>query len=104
MTKSAGLAPSCIIRARKDSNFRTPSIFATMFQIEKCWRFGGFRQREAVHGDDPGLGVAGILDDADVGACPFAGEVNVLQGKELFAGTGASRGLHRSVKNHEVAL
>ena len=25
-------------RTRKDSNFRPSSIFATMFQIEKCWK------------------------------------------------------------------
>jgi hypothetical protein len=25
-------------RTRKDSNFKASSIFATMFQIEKCWR------------------------------------------------------------------
>ena len=25
-------------RARKDSNFKHPHIFATLFQIEKCWK------------------------------------------------------------------
>jgi hypothetical protein len=24
-------------RTRKDSNFKRPHIFATLFQIEKCW-------------------------------------------------------------------
>jgi hypothetical protein len=27
-------------RTRKDSNFKPPSVFATMFQIEKCWPTG----------------------------------------------------------------
>ncbi len=32
--------------------------------------FGAFRQREAVHGNDPGIGMAGIVNDADVAVGP----------------------------------
>ena len=27
-------------RTRKDSNFKFPNVFATLFQIEKCWDVG----------------------------------------------------------------
>src|SRR3954471_20348962 len=32
-------------RTRKDSNFKRPHIYATLFQIEKCWFYPDFRMR-----------------------------------------------------------
>ncbi len=52
---------------------------------------GAFRQREAVHGDDPRLGVARILDDADVGARPPVGEFDVFQIVDPVLGALSSR-------------
>jgi hypothetical protein len=48
--------------------------------------------------------MARILEDADVGARPFAGELNVLQVKEPVVGAGPSRGLSGAVEDDEIAL
>jgi hypothetical protein len=48
--------------------------------------------------------MARILEDADMGARPFAGESNVLQTEQLFSGTGPGRGLSGAVEDHEIAL
>src|SRR3954453_19004356 len=75
--------------------FDAPTL--TVFQSSQvAGRFG--------HGNDPGFGMARILEDADVGARSFAGELNVLQIKELFPSAGPGRGLCRPVKDHEITL
>src|SRR4051812_13381322 len=76
--------------------------------ISRC---GSGSSASTSYGDDPWLGMARILEDADVGACPFAGEVNVLQIEQLFSGAGSGRGLSGAprrregrLEDHEIAL
>jgi hypothetical protein len=54
------------------------------------------------HGDDPGLGVTRILDDADAG--PPTGEFDIFQIVDPVLGTLSGRRLARTVEHHEVAL
>ena len=56
------------------------------------------------HGDDPGLGVTRIMDDADVGPGPPAGEFDIFQIVDPVLGTLSGRRLARAVEHHEVAL
>jgi hypothetical protein len=56
------------------------------------------------HRDDPGLGMARIVDDADVGARPPAGEVGVFQVVDPVAGALSGRRLVSAVEHDEIAL
>src|SRR4051812_12303612 len=56
------------------------------------------------HGDDPGLGVARILDDADVGTRPPAGEFKVFQIVDPVLGALSGRRLAGAVEHDEIAL
>src|SRR5512135_1541988 len=56
------------------------------------------------HGDDPGLGMAGVVDDADVGPRPPGGEFDVLQGEDPISGAVTGRRLAGTVDDREVSL
>src|SRR4051812_45074803 len=56
------------------------------------------------HGNDPGFGMAGIVNDADVGAHPSGREFNVLQIERPLLGAGRRRGRFGSIEHRQVAL
>ena len=66
--------------------------------------FRAFRQRAAVHRDDPGLGVPRIMNDPDVGPRPPPGQLNVFQTVDPVLGTLPGRRLAGAVEHHEGAL
>jgi len=53
---------------------------------------GGQISRLDRHGDDPGLGMSGIANDADIGRDPLAGEGDSLEIMATRQGERASRG------------
>src|SRR5688572_7150984 len=55
------------------------------------------------HGDDPGLGMARIMDDADVGPRPPAGELDVFQVVDPVPGALSGQRLVGAVEHDEVA-
>ena len=56
------------------------------------------------HRDDPGFSMARIVDDADVGSRPPAGEVDVFQIVDPVLGALSGRRLAGAVEHDEVAL
>jgi hypothetical protein len=73
-------------RTRKDSNFKRPHIYATLFQIEKCcqeagpaWRAGSEGKVSTFSRRSVDPGVASILRFRQTRGSPFTG------GMESFA-------------------
>lgn len=66
-----------------------PAVFLG-FQIP---RLGG-------HGDDPGFGVTRIMDDADVGPRPLAGQFDILQAENPLGRAGFGRRPGVAVEHH----
>ena len=56
------------------------------------------------HGDDPGLGVARVMDDADVGARPPTGEFDIFEIVDPVPGALPGRRPAGGVEHGEVAL
>src|SRR5688500_1180099 len=94
-------------RTRKDSNFKRPHIYATLFQIEKCW-VGILKGAQVAgffgHRDDPGFSRARIVDDADVGSRPPVGKLDVFQVVDPVPGALSGGRLVGAVKHDEIAL
>src|SRR5215210_7268593 len=65
---------------------------------------GGEISRLGRHGDDPGLGMPRIADDAEVGRDPLAGKEDILEIMAAGQGECASRGPCRPQAGDEVAL
>src|ERR1700752_507726 len=65
---------------------------------------GGEISRFGRHGDDPGLGMSRITNDADVGGDTLAGEGDSLEIMATGQGERARRGSDRAPAGDEVAL
>src|SRR4051812_36950497 len=68
-----------------------------VFQGLQITRFGR-------HGDDPGFGVTRIMDDADIGPRPLAGQFDILQIEDALGRAGFGRRFGVAVDHHEVAF
>jgi hypothetical protein len=69
-------------------------------RIFKCFQIA----RRGGHGDDPGLGVAGIVNDADVGGGPFRRQLYVLQREEALLGHVPGGRPLAGVTDHQIAF
>src|SRR6201986_3592608 len=65
---------------------------------------GGQISRLGRHGDDPGFGMSGIANDADVGRDPLAGEGDSFKIVAAGQSEAAGRGFGRAAAGDEVAL
>src|ERR1700760_3334614 len=65
---------------------------------------GGQIARLGRHGDDPGLGMSGITDDADVSRDTLAGEGDSLEIMAARQGEVAGGGFCRAAAGEEIAL
>ena len=70
----------------------------------RCIIEGGQISRLGRHGDDPGLGMSGIANDADVGRDPLAGEDDSLEIMATRQGERAGGGCCCAPAGEEIAL
>src|SRR3954471_17913280 len=79
---------------------REHRLDAPASRILKSSQIAGFLR----HGDNPGLGVARVMDDADVGARPPSGEFDIFEIVNPVLGALPGRRLARGIKHGKVAL
>ena len=79
---------------------REHRLDAPASRILKSSQIAGFLR----HGDNPGLGVARVMDDADVGARPPSGEFDIFEIVNPILGALPGRRLASGIEHGEVAL